>query len=340
MTIRLFDEPPEPEPASALRPHSAKWGRRLVRVGGALLGTGALMFLASRFIGRSEPRVSYQGGGYNVVLGWRDWLFIVGGGLGVVGYPLLRLGKSLRARSAPDTLSEDGRRPVLYLRSFSGESWLRSSLEERIQPLFQEKVGPVVAIGRPGERLVVPGAARIYVDGDVWQAEVSRLLAEAGCVIWRFGRTPGASWEFSRLGKLPDPTRLLLIIPDPFSAPADYDALRIQASTVLPLRLPERPSQLVGALPPPERFWQRLRARHDHRTRCRFLTFDPAWEPVFLRTYYFKHGSILFTLLQQLPRAREWVEGDHLVDVGLSLQPFIERLSGVREGPLGVEARG
>src|SRR5436305_1611609 len=37
------------------------------------------------------------------------------------------------------------------------------------------KVGPVIAIGRPGEELAEPGAARMYVGDDDWQVMVTDL---------------------------------------------------------------------------------------------------------------------------------------------------------------------
>ena len=40
-------------------------------------------------------------------------------------------------------------------------------------------VGPVLAIGRPGEKLAHLGAARLYVSDDDWQNVAHRLMASA-----------------------------------------------------------------------------------------------------------------------------------------------------------------
>jgi hypothetical protein len=54
------------------------------------------------------------------------------------------------------------------------------------------KIGPFVAIGRPGERLPQLGAIRLYVADPEWQEMVTRLMSEAALVVLRAG-FPAAS---------------------------------------------------------------------------------------------------------------------------------------------------
>ena len=59
-------------------------------------------------------------------------------------------------------------------------------------------VGPVVAIGKPGEPLPELGAARLYVADDQWQAKVIELMGKAALVVIRLGASPGLLWEIEQ----------------------------------------------------------------------------------------------------------------------------------------------
>lgn len=52
---------------------------------------------------------------------------------------------------------------------------------------FVKSIGPLVAIGRPGEELSFFGAARIYAGARDWKKRVRRLLSKAPLVIVRAG---------------------------------------------------------------------------------------------------------------------------------------------------------
>jgi hypothetical protein len=73
--------------------------------------------------------------------------------------------------------------------------------------------GPVIAIGRPGEKLPPLGAARAYVDDKLWQAEVTKLAQESRLVVLLLDRTSGVAWEFCRLVELGAHARLVLVMP-------------------------------------------------------------------------------------------------------------------------------
>jgi hypothetical protein len=66
-----------------------------------------------------------------------------------------------------------------------------------IEPL--KALGPVIAIGRPGERIPPVGAARVYAKNDEWQGVVSKALDRAQLVIMFAGSTPGFLWELKHI---------------------------------------------------------------------------------------------------------------------------------------------
>jgi hypothetical protein len=128
------------------------------------------------------------------------------------------------ARNAErELMRSNARRPVFYLRSFamdkvlSRRSWLERYLgifplantEQRVTSKLR-KIGPVIAIGRPGEKLPQLGAARFYVSNELWQQKVGEVVVESQLVLWMSGLTNGLGWELEHLiGRL-KPERFLL----------------------------------------------------------------------------------------------------------------------------------
>jgi hypothetical protein len=118
--------------------------------------------------------------------------------------------------------------PVLYLRPFDqdaamGELGGQVSLltyEEQLREAFRT-VGPLVAIGRPGEPLPELGAGRLYVGDDRWRAVVLDLLGRARLVVLGLGPGEGLRWEVERATRLLPAQRLVLLLP---SDPGAYDA--------------------------------------------------------------------------------------------------------------------
>lgn len=124
-----------------------------------------------------------------------------------------------------------------------------------IGPL-RRSVGPVVAIGRPGDALPQLGAHRYQVAGDEWRSEVADLLKEARIVVTRVGETEGVSWELRRVFEDVLPERVVIYLPDPSLVP------RIEAA------IPGKP-----------------RLDEDF---C-FLTFDDNWTP---RPFHTLQGAL------------------------------------------------
>jgi TM2 domain-containing membrane protein YozV len=134
-----------------------------------------------------------------------------------IGFQLLRSGWKYDVVSAEQLLARDPRPPVVYLRSFEADSELvlrpaefwnkivtvcfdymvTFSPEQELAEILN-RVGPVIAIGKPGEPLPELGAARLYVSDADWKAKVTDMLARARLVIIRTGSTPNLQWEIEQ----------------------------------------------------------------------------------------------------------------------------------------------
>lgn len=164
---------------------------------------------------------------------------------------LTNFAHGLFSRRAPEVLARRSNRPILYLRSFASdrrwfESWfdpLRMIVgmppETAEWSLVKAARGlaPVVAVGRPGERLPPVGAARLYVAHDQWQTTVERLAAQSLLVVLRIGATEGFWWELAHVAKNCDPRRVLIYLPRR-DRKRRYELLRQRAAGMLPQPLP------------------------------------------------------------------------------------------------------
>ena len=186
-------------------------------------------------------------------------VLVLAPGLALARWMILK-GKRLAAKRAEEVLSEDGRPPVLYLRSFRDEEAdkglagvLRSGAAAGASPMSHSvvpwgtreqealavllrQVGPYVAVGKPGEPIPEVGAARMYLPDDEWQARVGQLIDEARLVVVRAGATEGLRWEVGQLVRRARPTSLLFVLP---ADAGHYAAFRRWANEVLPRPLPE-----------------------------------------------------------------------------------------------------
>ncbi|SDW92777.1 hypothetical protein SAMN05216215_1006102 [Saccharopolyspora shandongensis] len=188
------------------------------------------------------------------------------GGLLVLwaGFLTLRYSRPRAARGATQALLADGRRPVLYLRSFADDD-IAAQVDDAV-PLnihsWEEQLvsaltafGPVIAVGKPGEPLPRLGAARCYLPRDDWQTEVRRLMDLSQLIVLRLGTGEGLWWEVEQARATQPARKLLLLMP---SDPADV-AERLDEHLPTPTRLDEG-------------------ATGDHWTSA-VVAFDPDWNP-------------------------------------------------------------
>lgn len=137
-------------------------------------------------------------------------------------------GQRQSAVAAAELRRLDVRAPVLYLRSFANDRvfvkptfrWTNYVHGLRkwftLENLLVDSLwcyGPVVAIGRPGDRLPQYGAARDYVSDEVWQERVERYLSECGFVVILVGNGEGLKWEYERIVSHGLMSKTLLVFP-------------------------------------------------------------------------------------------------------------------------------
>jgi TM2 domain-containing membrane protein YozV len=234
------------------------------------LGGALLLVYCFAYVGLGDA-------GLYEAYGIADWMMGVGmvlfllavrGGLG-----LLRTGWKYDAVPADVLLANDPRPPVLYLRSFVDDgrilpaargrfaSWMETartflppfsyafvSFEQELARGLQ-RVGPVVAIGRPGERLPELGASRLYVGDDEWQDRVSALMSQAALVVLQAGDTPSLWWEVEQaMARVP--RRRLVIVCSPGPAATGPFLARFASQYGAPADATVEEAEPLGALAP------------------------------------------------------------------------------------------
>jgi hypothetical protein len=122
----------------------------------------------------------------------------------------------------------DDRPPVLLLRSFEDDNFVlaprprllwflhaakeASTLEEYVVNWIW-KLGPVIAIGKPGENVSPLGAAREYVEEHQWRNCIRKYLDESAYVVSILGSTPGLRWEYEQIGAEGRQDNVIVVFP-------------------------------------------------------------------------------------------------------------------------------
>lgn len=154
---------------------------------------------------------------------------------------LFRSGWKYEARTAEEVLASDPRPPVVYLRSFGVDDQLlvtaggrsarlagfvtytASVSPEQEMAYIMDGIGPVVAIGKPGERLPELGAARLYVGDDEWRRVVGELMIDAALVVIRAGETANLWWEIEEVMARCSPERVIIVALGPPATFATFE---------------------------------------------------------------------------------------------------------------------
>lgn len=279
--------------------------------------------MATRPGGTTQPAQSRDRGALLVALGWilfvaaavfvilalsiRGFvpsilLFAVAGATASAGVATYNQGRRHLARPAERVLASDARPPVLYLRSFREDvtaarvvdTSLTVRTEEEQLVCVLRRIGPVVAIGAPGEVLPPLGAARTYAAEDEWQGRVLDWMRQAALVVLRPSTTEAFWWEVSRIAETVAPQRVIFLVP---ADQQRYDDFRRRLAAHLPVTLPDTL---------PARFASAARDQNFARTLARWgenawgvLYFSPGWTP-HLSPYKATTGEILLgTSFQQ-----------------------------------------
>ncbi len=250
--------------------------------------------------------------------GWDTALSVVIAVLAIVAWRLWRRSRQFGALGADQAMTRDPRPPVLYLRSFADDGaalmgdmswWMRqgASVTALVTPEQEmadilDAVGPVVAIGKPGEPLPELGAARLYVSDDQWQAKVKELMRLASLVVVRLGSSPGLLWEIEQaLVHLPRQRLVLALLGGSVVAPALVERLTPTLGPTFALALPQ----------PAPRFWTQL--YRDPRRRIGGLVCfdtDGSAHAVPVRRWPIQWDDLLVLLMRPSagPLRRAWRE--------------------------------
>jgi hypothetical protein len=175
------------------------------------------------------------------------------------------------AKAVAKRIFSDSKPDVLYLRGFGTDpSFLMTAMgftsgwlteEEQLREVLQP-FGDLVAIGKPGEALPTPGAARLYTSDAKWKKIVTDQMQTARLVVIRAGTSGGLLWEFKEVVQLVNPKKLLTLILN--MRRKDYEAFRKEADQIFNATFPK-----VHEL---KRFG----------TISGFVRFSPDWSPNFL----------------------------------------------------------
>ncbi|HYC71914.1 MAG TPA: hypothetical protein VEB66_11945 [Opitutaceae bacterium] len=151
-------------------------------------------------------------------------IWVVFGGATTAYLYALRQFRRYGATPSRAVLDRDGRPPVVLLRSFQDDDVRLPSgllsLHVGKPDRFEEQVamalwreGPVIAIGKPGEKLPHFGACREYHDDSTWQARISELLPQAKCVVMIAGLTRALDWELGELRRTGALNKTVFLLP-------------------------------------------------------------------------------------------------------------------------------
>lgn len=197
---------------------------RRTRTGAAIMWAGAEALALGVIVGQ------YPSGRNDVLVEWSDAAGPVALVLVALGLLLVRTGWKYDVRGARDVLMSDTRPPVIYLRSFTDDVrspigggvglWLKAvmwfmpvSFEQELAAIMN-RLGPFVAVGKPGERLPELGANRFYFRDDEWQARVAELVQQARLTLILCGPTANLWWEIDHVLEWVTPDRVVLLIPE------------------------------------------------------------------------------------------------------------------------------
>ena len=175
------------------------------------------------------------------------------------GFKFITFGLRTFQPTAEQLLSSDPRPPVVFLRSFNDDT-LTVPLGGRKRNPFNSipmnaipdptaesglaatlnRIGPPVAIGRPGEILPQLGAARAYVPDSEWQEKIAHWMRICRTVIIMVHHaTPGTHWELNHAVANLLPQRLVLYFPKGKAPGADREAQYAACSDNLLSKFPK-----------------------------------------------------------------------------------------------------
>lgn len=172
----------------------------------------------------------------------RSWA-VIGAIVILIGHGLFHVGKRLSAREMwRPAVASASDRPILFLRGFDDDQctfrrrawdllarWLdlwsfRQNLDEALVDELAQ-FGPVIALGRPGDKRTPFGAQRHYSDHADWQQTLATAARAAHAIVLVASDSPGVKWEYDLLKNEAMLEKVLLVFrPDPAHMAANRHA--------------------------------------------------------------------------------------------------------------------
>jgi len=121
-----------------------------------------------------------------------------------------------------EALTSDTRAPILCLRAFKDDvlpisTFSEAEPEDRRLELAVtsglKTLGPVIAIGEPGEKMPDVGAARGYLSTEKWKKAVTSWMKNALMIVVLPAATPGLRWELKRVVDHNHLLKLVILLP-------------------------------------------------------------------------------------------------------------------------------
>jgi hypothetical protein len=159
--------------------------------------------------------------------------------------------------------------------------------DETLAKVFKN-IGPLVAVGKPSDKLQLGGAIRIYFNDDEWQENVKSLMDISRLVVIQAGHSPSLEWEIVTGIKCLKPHQLLFTFLswqelEKASRQSEFKKFAAQLKLISNIELPQLDD---GAF---------------------FLYFDSEWNSHFVslsrwKRYFFNLLPLLCGLLLPKPR--------------------------------------
>ena len=218
--------------------------------------------------------------------------------LGWSGAFLYWRGRQYAAQRLAESVIPDAKPHLLYLRPFRSDFTIAKALFHGLEKSEEEQLADVLqpfgeleAIGRPGESLPTPGAARIYASDDEWRDVVKRQMQASRLVVIRAGVGENVLWELTQAVRSLEPQKLLILVLK--MKAQDYESFRTKANPILGVSLPDQATLWrFGRLP-----WAQLATFQVQSVGywkvSGFISFAANWKPNFLalKAPYFRSGS-------------------------------------------------
>lgn len=201
--VRIPSSPPPRDIAS----HARRTGRLIIGLAlSALTFALVCLFVWVRFFSRPQ----------NASLATDMIIVFVAGFIGDAARRTLRRGRQVAQPTLEEASLNDQRPPILFLRPFRFDAFSEAGYEERLVECLRA-IGPVVAIGRPGELFRPLGALRTYASNEEWQGKVRQMAAKSALIVLVMDNSPGTVWELREMYLQGLQRRLVILFP-----PAEY----------------------------------------------------------------------------------------------------------------------